>query len=161
MIAYAIISMTVMDNNIAFLASDVGRLFRKRFDIAARDLGVTGPQWRALGRIAGNPAITQVALASLLEVEPITTGRMVDRLEKLGLVERRPAPSDRRVWQLFVTEQAAPVIEALRQRAIVVTEDAVDDLSEAEHAQLVALLGRVRQRLLQPCGEAVEVAAHG
>lgn len=150
-----------MDSNVAFLASDIGRLFRKRFEYVTRDLAVTGPQWRALVKISDHPGINQGALAALLEVEAITVGRMVDRLEKLGFVERRPDAADRRVWMLHLTEAAAPVLDALRSRAATVIAESLDVFTAEEQATLVSLLQRMRERLLIPGGELVEVPENG
>ena len=154
-----------MDNNIAFLTSDVGRLFRKRFEIATRDTGITGPQWRALLRIQDNPGINQGTLASLLEVEAITAGRMIDRLEKLGLVERRPDPCDRRAWLLHLTGNAPDLLDNLRGRATDVIDEFTEIFSPEERDQFINFLTRMRQRLLAPCTETPlhlpEEAHHG
>lgn len=137
-----------MSSSVAFLASDVGRLFRKRFAASVQHLGVTGPQWRVLAAIRRDPGANQCALAGLLEVEPITAGRMVDRLEKMGLVERRADPADRRSWRLHLTAPGEALfgkMEPLAQRSL---GDAVSGLTAAEHTQLLALLERVRTNLL-------------
>ena len=136
-----------MMNNVAFLATDVGRLFRKRFNIVARQLGVTGAQWRMLAAIRRTPGINQGAIANWLEVEAITAGRMIDRLEKAGLVERRADPCDRRTWRLFLTAQADCQMDHLKDFADVVFEEALIGFSEQEHATLLALLDRVRANL--------------
>ena len=150
-----------MDSNIAFLASDIGRLFRKRFESSSRDIGVTGGQWRALARIAECPGINQGALASMLEVEAITAGRMVDRLEKRGLVERRPDPNDRRVWLLHATPQTLASLELLRQRMGGVVDDATEIFSQQELDLLASLMKRLRDQLLEPVAKPVEPVAHG
>lgn len=150
-----------MDSNVAFLANDIARLFRKRFEVASRNVGVTGDQWRVLGRIAAHPGINQGALASLLEVEPITAGRMVDRLEKRGLVERRPDPHDRRVWLLHVTPQAESLLVVLRERLGGVIAVATEMFSRQELDQLTLLLNRLRDQLLAPGADSLEVAANG
>lgn len=136
-----------MKPNVAFLSSDVGRLFRRRFGVAARRFGVTGPQWRALGVIQRSPGTNQQALASWLEVEAITAARMIDRLEKLGLVERRDDPADRRRWCLFLTPQAEDLMARMASCARDVVAESVAGLSEAEQNQLLALLERVRSNL--------------
>ncbi len=136
-----------MSRNVAFLATDVGRLFRKRFNVVARQLGVTDAQWRMLAAIRRTPGINQGAIAAWLEVEAITAGRMVDRLEKAGLVERRADPGDRRTWRLFLTLQADRHMDRLGSFAEVVFEEALAGFSEAEHATLLALLDRVRANL--------------
>ncbi|KUR76977.1 transcriptional regulator [Novosphingobium sp. Fuku2-ISO-50] len=136
-----------MSSNVAFLATDVGRLFRKRFNVAARQLGVTGPQWRMLAAIRRTPGINQCAIAAWLEVEAITAGRMVDRLEKAGLVVRRDDPDDRRTWRLFLTAEADRQMDRLSGFADQVFAEALVGFSEAEHAMLLSLLDRVRANL--------------
>jgi DNA-binding MarR family transcriptional regulator len=136
-----------MNNNAAFLATDVGRLFRKRFDVAARQLGVTGPQWRMLAAIHRTPGTNQCALATWLEVEAITAGRMIDRLEKLGLVTRKDDPADRRRWRLFLTAESEQLMDRLGDCATDVFEDAFAGFSQAERGQLTDLLERLRSNL--------------
>lgn len=142
-----------MQDNIAFLATDVGRLFRKRFDVVSRKLGITGPQWRVLAALKRMPGINQGALAGWLEVEAITVGRMIDRLEKLGMVERRADPADRRTWRLYLTSAAQPLIAQLHEYGSDVFVAALEGISEAEHEQLRSLLERVRANLIDeaPC----------
>ena len=136
-----------MSNNVAFLATDVGRLFRKRFNVVARQLGVTDAQWRMLAAIRRTPGINQGAIAAWLEVEAITAGRMVDRLEKAGMVERRADPEDRRTWRLYLTAEADSHMVRLGGFAQTVFDEALAGLSDDEHATLLALLERVRTNL--------------
>jgi DNA-binding MarR family transcriptional regulator len=138
-----------MANNVAFLANDVGRLFRKRFDVVTRDLGVTGSQWRMLAAIRRSPGINQVAVSNLLEVEAITAGRMIDRLVKAELVERRDDPADRRSWRLYLTDKAERQMENLGGFGELVFAEALAGLSDTEQADLIALLERVRANLLE------------
>ena len=95
-----------MDENLAAMLADTARLMRRSFDARARQIGVTRPQWRVLSVLRRHEGINQGGLAELLEVEPITVCRMVDRLQEAGLVERRPDPADRRSWRLFLTAKA-------------------------------------------------------
>lgn len=134
--------------NIAFLATDIGRLFRKRFDTSARVVGVTGPQWRVLAALNYRPGITQAVLAGLLDVEAITVGRMIDRLQKAGLVERRPAPTDRRAWLLFITPAAEELLGQLQNVAEGVMAEILANFAPAEFEQLVNLLNRLRDNLV-------------
>lgn len=136
-----------MDANVAYLSSDIGRLYRKRFAIAAKRFGVTGPQWRALATISRTPGTTQQALASWLEVEAITVARMIDRLAKLGLVERHDDPADRRRWRLYLTPKADELMTGMVTCAAAVVDESVAGLTTAEQAQLIALLERVRANL--------------
>lgn len=136
-----------MEQNLGFIITDVARLLRKRFDSYARDLAITGPQWRVLLLIARNPGLKQGGIAEMLDVEPITTCRMVDRLEQAGLVERRRDPDDRRAWRLFLTDSATPLIESLHGYGTLVTGDALRSLTDNERDVLMQLLMRVRDNL--------------
>jgi len=140
-----------MQDNVAFLASDIGRLFRKRFEASANDRTIcgplTGPQLRLLGTISRNPGASQIVLANLLDVEPITAARMLDRLQQAGLVERRPDPSDRRAWRLHLTPRAEPVLIAARARIEHMVDAALEDFSVEERSTLALLLTRLRDNL--------------
>jgi MarR family transcriptional regulator for hemolysin len=93
--------------------SDAARLIRTRADQLARCYGMTRAQWIILVWLDRQPGMSQNELAQLMEVEPITVGRLVDRLEKRGFVERRPDASDRRVWRLHLTDAAAPMLDEI------------------------------------------------
>ncbi|MBY8822924.1 MarR family winged helix-turn-helix transcriptional regulator [Sphingomonas colocasiae] len=152
-----------MSDPLGFLVSDVSRLLRRSFDEKARTIGVTRPQWRVLTLLARREGINQGGIADLLEVEPITLSRMIDRLQEAGLVERRADPNDRRAWQLFLTDKAAPIIAQLKDYAEELFVDVLDGFSEAEERQLNALLARIHQNLqnLSPRSDECGVRAHG
>jgi len=103
-----------MDNSITstlgWMIGDVTRMYRREFDRRAAHLGLTRVQWRALLRIERIEGLTQVALAEELELAPIAVGRVLDRLEKSGLVERRADPADRRCWRLYLAPGSAKVM---------------------------------------------------
>lgn len=95
------------------LLNDVGRMLRTEADRRARAHGMTRAQWVMLIRLDRQPGLSQKELAELLEVEPITVARLADRLEARSLLERRPDPSDRRVWRLHLLPAAQPVLDEL------------------------------------------------
>ena len=132
---------------------------RKRFDERARSVGATRAQWKALVTIARNEGINQGGLADLLEVEPITLCRMIDRLEESGMVERRRDPADRRAWQIFLTAAAQPVIAKLHGFAEDLFEGALDGLDSNDRDALTASLNRIRDNLSHP--HAANETAHG
>lgn len=136
------------NNHIAFVISDVARLYRRRFDERTRSFGITGPQMRALVAIMRFPGINQGALADRLDVEPITTCRMVDRLEQAELVERRRDPQDRRAWQLFLTETAEPIAQELQAIGQTVLNDSLQGIDAAARDASMALLAQIRDNLI-------------
>ena len=97
-----------------FEIGETGHVLRKAFDRLATGLGVTRAQWKVLFRLTRTPGLRQVELADMLELEPITLCRIIDRLEEAGLVERVRDPEDRRAWRLHVTARAQPLIEKLQ-----------------------------------------------
>jgi DNA-binding MarR family transcriptional regulator len=100
-----------------FLLPDVARLLRIDADKRARAHGMTRAQWGILIWLERQPGLSQKELAELLEVEPITVARLIDRLEARGMVERRPDPKDRRIWRLHLRPPAHGVLREIdRQR---------------------------------------------
>ena len=97
-----------------FEIGETAHVLRKAFDRLAVGLGVTRAQWKVLFRLTRNPGLRQVELADMLELEPITLCRIVDRLEEARLVERVRDPDDRRAWRLHVTAEAQPLVEKLQ-----------------------------------------------
>ncbi len=136
-----------MSDTLGFLISDVSRLMRRRFDERARLIGVTRAQWRTLTMLSRHEGINQGGLADLLEVEPITLCRMIDRLEEAGLVERRRDPADRRAWLIYLTAKAHPLLGQLRGLADGMIEDAMAGLDEAKRTELMEMLGLIRANL--------------
>ena len=136
-----------MEDNIGTMVSQVARLMRRSFDERVRAIGVTRPQWQVLSLLTRHPGINQGSLADILEVEPITLGRMIDRLQEAALVERRPDPADRRAWRLFLTPKADELYERLRPYARETFAIALDGLNDREQADLMVMLERIRLNL--------------
>lgn len=147
-----------MTDTFGFLLSDTARLLRKRFDERARQHGATRAQWKALLAISRHEGINQGGLAELLEVEPITLCRLIDRMEEAGLVERRRDPRDRRAWQLFLTDKAHPVLEELHATAAELMEQTLRGISETQTRMMTDLLNQIRYNL-DPV--ALREVAHG
>lgn len=104
--------------DILFLLHDVARLMRIDADKRARAQGMTRAQWGILIWLDRQPGLSQKELSELLEVEPITVARLIDRLEARGMVERRPDPRDRRIWRLHLLPPAHTALEDINlQRA--------------------------------------------
>jgi len=134
-------------DTIGFLLNDAARLMRKDFERRTRSLGLTRAQWQTLFHLARNEGCNQTTLADLLEVEPITLARTIDRLELSGLVERRADPNDRRARLLFLGERAHPLLEELRALGAETREIALAGISDDERTLLMTLLTKMRANL--------------
>ena len=102
-----------LDKDFLFLIYDTAQLMRRHADKRARKDGMTRAQWAVLSRLERQPDITQSDLAQQTDVEPITVGRLIDRLEAAGYVERRPDARDRRIWRLRLTPKSAPLLDEI------------------------------------------------
>lgn len=136
-----------MEDNIGSMLAQVARLMRRSFDERARKIGVTRPQWQVLSMLRRHEGINQNGLADILEVEPITLGRMIDRLQDADLVERRPDPADRRAWRLYMTDKGNHLNDQLRPYADETIAQALDGLTEPQRQNLMTALDRMRSNL--------------
>ena len=129
------------------MIGDISRLARRAFDARAREIGVTRPQWQVLVVLNRHEGVNQGGLAELLDVEPITVCRMVDRLQEADLVERRPDPADRRSWRLFLTGKAVALLAQLQPLGEQLEAEAFEGISSEEREAVLATLGRLRNNL--------------
>lgn len=148
-----------MDESFGTLLAQVSHLLRRDFNERARGIGVTRPQWQVLGLLKRHAGSNQGALAELLEVEPITVGRMIDRLQEAELVERRADPADRRAWRIFLTDKGEGLLDKLRPFGRETIATALEGVAEADRAQFMATLERVRWNLSRKPQS--EIAANG
>lgn len=124
---------------------EMSRTIRRHFDRRARALGFTQVQWRALLRLDRNEGISQAGLADLLDMQPISLARILDRMATADLIERRPDPSDRRAVKLFLTPQARPILKVLHEIADDVRATATKGLTEVDQAQVITSLRHMRE----------------
>jgi MarR family transcriptional regulator for hemolysin len=143
--------MNDLRQELGYLLRDVARLLRKRFEQKAKHLGLTRAQWQVIVYLSKNEGIHQAALADLLEIEPITLVRILDRLAERGLIERRQHPTDRRTWSLFLLDAARPLLVALQPVGEATREEALDGISEADRDRLVETLARMKTNLAAAC----------
>lgn len=136
-----------MERKIGTVLSHVARLMRRSFDEQARAIGVTRPQWQVLSVLHRLEGIHQGGLAEILEVEPITAGRMIDRMQDGGLVERRADPADRRAWRLYLTPRGRELLEQLQPLADETADLALEGMPDADKQHLLELLETMHANL--------------
>jgi DNA-binding MarR family transcriptional regulator len=138
---------TSFDRDLMIVLNDVARLVRTRFDQRARAFGMTRAQWLILARLSRQPGLSQNEMAAICEVEPISVGRLIDRLEARGLVERRADPADRRVRRLHLLPAAKPVLDEISRYRDLLHDEIVEGLDEKDRAGLVDSLLRIKDNL--------------
>jgi MarR family transcriptional regulator for hemolysin len=136
---------------LGFVLNDVARLLRKRFEQRARaaSLGLTRAQSSVLAYLARQEGINQAALAQVLDIEPITLARLLDRLQAAGQIERRPDPRDRRAHLLYLTAAAYPLLERIFALAAEVREDALAGIAEPDRSRLLDMLIAMKSNLIE------------
>jgi DNA-binding MarR family transcriptional regulator len=132
---------------LGFVLYETARLYGKRFDQKSREFGLSRAQCHVLFRLNLDEGQNQARIAELLEMEPISLARLIDRMEEAGWVERRPDPNDRRARLLYLTSKAKPVFERMIAAGLETRAEAQAGMSNAERDKLVDLLLRVRGNL--------------
>jgi DNA-binding MarR family transcriptional regulator len=138
---------TTENISFGYLLNDVTLLFRKHFDRRAVKFGLTRAQWRATKALYRYEGLRQNELADYLEMEPIAVGRVIDRLQASGFVERRADPRDRRAWRLYTTEQARAVIDDMESIALGLRLDATRGIAHEDMLKMMAVLGQIKDNL--------------
>ncbi|MDP9813044.1 DNA-binding MarR family transcriptional regulator [Rhizobium tibeticum] len=136
---------------LGFLLHDVARLLRKRFEQRARCLGLTRSQWQTLACLRSNEGIHQGGLAEILEIEPITLVRIVDKLADRALIERRQHPTDRRIWLLYLREEAHPLLAEMRELGELTRCEAFQSVPPEQRDQLFDILSAMKTNLVEAC----------
>ena len=131
-------------HDLLFLLNDMARLLRTDADRRAKLHGMTRAQWGILLWLEREPGLSQRELAEVLEVEPITVARLVDRLERNGTVERRADGTDRRIWRLHLTGTAGPVLAGIHAWRAAMADTLTQNMSPEAQTQLTSALARMK-----------------
>jgi MarR family transcriptional regulator for hemolysin len=138
-----------LNREFGFILNDVARMLRTYADHKASQFGITRAQWVVLVRLDRFEGLKQAELAEMLDLQPITLTRLLDRLAECGLIERRPDPNDRRAKLLYLTPKAKPLLEQLGDLGNELMATALAGV-EREHVELmVAQLAIVKENLRQ------------
>lgn len=132
---------------LGFLLTDATRAIRRRFEQRASELGLSSSQWRLIMQLKRGGPMPQARLAELLEIEPISVSRLVDRMQDAGWVQREPAPNDRRVKLVAPTEKAMQAVTSARAIADALYDEALAGLAPETRDGLKLALRRIIHNL--------------
>ncbi|HRK17690.1 MAG TPA: MarR family transcriptional regulator [Hyphomicrobiaceae bacterium] len=136
------------EHYIGYVIADVGRLLRTVFERRIRPFGLTRAQWIVIARLFRRPGLNQSEIADLLEIEKATAGRLIDRMEVKGWIERRADKADRRMHRLHLTAKARRLHAQIWPIAEATVDDAFRNLSAAERAATGRALVSIKSRLV-------------
>jgi MarR family transcriptional regulator, transcriptional regulator for hemolysin len=132
---------------IAITLMDVARMLRTYADQRARQFGISRAQWVVLMRLDRSEGLKQSELAEILDLQPISLTRLLDRLSDSGLIERRADPNDRRANRLYLTPAARPLLKQLAALGDEMMETVLQNVSPAAQEQLLGDLGIMKDNL--------------
>ncbi len=135
------------DNSLGALLHDVAHLLRLVIDREVAPFNLTRAKWLALGILDRKEGLTQAELAEELELGNATVGRLVDRLEERGFVERRLDLVDRRMKRIFIRSSARPSLDELEDVAADVRKRAFKGLSRSDQRHLLGYLEIIKNNL--------------
>jgi MarR family transcriptional regulator for hemolysin len=131
----------------AFTIMDVARLIKTYADQRARQFGISRAQWAVLIRIERTEGLKQSELAEMLDLQPITLTRLLDRLADSGLIERRADPNDRRANRLYLMPAAKPLLGQLTELGADMMETVLEGLSATSIERMLKELSAVKDNL--------------
>ncbi|SHG93579.1 MarR family winged helix-turn-helix transcriptional regulator [Bradyrhizobium erythrophlei] len=123
------------------------RLLRNYIDHRAKDRGTTRAQWIVLFRLREQEGLSQVDLAEVLELQPISLVRLLDRLVEHGLLERRHDPRDRRTNRLFLTAAGRQLVDDLDSLRDSIASDVLQDFPAEEIETSLKTLRDIKDRI--------------
>ncbi len=138
-----------INREFAFTLNDVARMLRTYADQKAAQFGITRAQWAVLVRLDRSQGLKQSELAEMLDLQPISLTRLLDKLAECGLIERRADPIDRRAKRLFLTPAAHPLIEKLGDLGEDLMATALRGVAPESVEQMVEYLDVVKENLRQ------------
>jgi MarR family transcriptional regulator, transcriptional regulator for hemolysin len=151
-----------LNREFAFLLNDVARMLSTYADQKARQFGITRAQWVVLVRLDRFEGLKQAELAEMLDLQPITLTRLLDRLAECGMIERRADPNDRRAKRLYLTPAARPMLERLGDLGEELMATALEGVERDNVERMVAQLAIVKENLRHAIQQkSIPVAAGG
>ncbi len=137
---------------IALMIMDVARMLRTYADQRARQFGISRAQWTVLIRIDRTEGLKQSELADILDMQPISLTRLLDRLAENGLIERRADPNDRRANRLYLKPAARPMLEQLAALGADMMTTVLEGLDTKTVERMLSDLGLIKDNLRAAIG---------
>jgi MarR family transcriptional regulator for hemolysin len=136
-----------VDANFLFTLAELHRLLRAYADKEAARFGITRAQWAVLAKIERGEGMKQTELAELMEMQPITLTRLIDKLCEQGWIERRSDAADRRVNRLYLRKAGRQLLGRISGLRSELTATALEGINPAEAHRLLAQLEQVKENV--------------
>ena len=123
------------------------RILRNYIDHRAKQRGTTRAQWVVLFRLRAQEGLSQVDLADVLELQPISLVRLLDRLVEQGLLERCHDPKDRRANRVYLTAAGRKLVDDLDGLRDAIAADVLHGIPDEAVATSLATLRELKERI--------------
>lgn len=129
-----------------FQLVETSRLLRTYVDQRARQHGTTRAQWGVMARLRRQEGLNQAALAEQMDLQPISLARLLDRLQRQNLIERREDPADRRAYRLYLTPEGRALVDDLDQVRTAIAQEVLGSVEESSILAALEALAAIREQ---------------
>jgi MarR family transcriptional regulator for hemolysin len=137
-------------------------LYWNRFEQRARALDLTLPQCEVLLHLATHEGVSQARLAKLMDIEPMSLVRTLNRLESRSRLERRHDPSDRRARYIYLKAEGKRLVAEIWRLLDITRQEAFAGIPKRHAALVISVLGRMQRNLaLQSTPPPIEKLGRG
>ncbi|MGI0018326.1 MAG: MarR family winged helix-turn-helix transcriptional regulator [Nitrosotalea sp.] len=137
------------ENSVGFVVNTTAKAFQRSFDIELRkNVGVSLSQWRVVGTLVLQPGLTQKEIADKVGIEGATLVPVIDKMEKDGLLKRRPDSSDRRINRIYLTPKADSLWESMVECALRIRKYSAKNITENDIQTTLETLRKISKNLV-------------
>jgi MarR family transcriptional regulator for hemolysin len=130
---------------VLYLIHELSRLVSTRFDKSMLKYKLTHGQWWAIMHLYENQGVSQSDLAQLMQMGRASAGKLLERMEAKGWIERRPDPADSRVRRVYLADGVVPVFQQMGIEGDALFTDLLGDMEPADEAVLLERLQHIRR----------------
>ncbi|MDE1812307.1 MAG: MarR family transcriptional regulator [Thaumarchaeota archaeon] len=137
------------ENSMGFVVNATAKALQKSFDLELRkNAGVSLSQWRVVGALVIQPGLTQKEIADKVGIEGATLVPVIDKMEKEGLLKRKPDSDDRRVNRIYLTQKADSLWEKMTECALRIRKSSLKNISEDDIQATLETLRKISKNLV-------------
>ena len=136
-----------VDMNFLFTLGEVQRMVRAYADKQAARYGITRAQWAVLAKVERAEGLKQSELAEMMDMQPITLTRLIDKLCDNDWIERRSDASDRRVKRLYLKKAGRQLLGRMSGLKSELTANALDNIHPADAQRLLTQLETIKENV--------------
>lgn len=131
------------EESFGWLVNAMAHYMSKSLDVELRKHGLSIALWPTLMCLWEQEGVTQREIAKKSKVESSTTTRTIDKLEKLGLVQRQVDPNSRRSFRIYLTDKGRALQKEITPIPLSVNHHILSALDSSEQKEMIRLLQKL------------------